>query len=187
MSDYQEYLQTEHWLRLAEETKRLAGYRCQVCNSPLDLCAHHRTYEHRGDELQSDLICLCRDCHERFHEKGKYEKVTEYDFSIASSPLAALPILPPPFAQPESTTRPACVITVKISPSGDLERDARRAKNAFYILTSKPGNDRFRFEIDGKIATYPNEIIDITEAQLERLAKLIGPDSWTIDPLVVQP
>jgi len=69
MSDYQEYLQTEHWKILAEETKRLAGYRCQVCNSNDDLHAHHRTYERRGDELQSDLICLCKKCHELFHRK----------------------------------------------------------------------------------------------------------------------
>jgi hypothetical protein len=83
MSDYQDYLQSLHWQRLAEETKRLAGYRCQVCNSADELCAHHRTYERRGDELQSDLICLCRDCHEKFHEKGKYERIIADDFSIS--------------------------------------------------------------------------------------------------------
>ena len=69
MSDYQDYLQSNHWKRLAEETKRLAGYRCQVCNAEDELHAHHRTYERKGDELQSDLICLCAYCHALFHSK----------------------------------------------------------------------------------------------------------------------
>jgi hypothetical protein len=66
---YDEYLQTDHWKRLAEETKRLAGYRCQVCNAEGELHAHHRTYERKGDELQSDLVCLCASCHRKFHNK----------------------------------------------------------------------------------------------------------------------
>ncbi len=48
-----------------------SGYKCQVCNSPHDLNAHHRTYENRGNELKhlDDLVCLCRRCHEIFHGK----------------------------------------------------------------------------------------------------------------------
>lgn len=66
---YEEYLQTEHWKIISEETKRLAGYRCQICNSPDHLNAHHRTYDRIGNELQSDLTCLCKDCHALFHDK----------------------------------------------------------------------------------------------------------------------
>ncbi len=29
---------------------------------------HHRNYERLGQELDSDLIALCRDCHARFHD-----------------------------------------------------------------------------------------------------------------------
>lgn len=70
--DYSEYLQSKHWKDLAEETRRLAGYRCQVCNSDQKLEVHHRTYERKGDEHQSDLVCLCHDCHERFHNKPRH-------------------------------------------------------------------------------------------------------------------
>lgn len=70
--EYKEYLQTDHWKKLAEETKRLAGYRCQVCNSQDNLNTHHRTYERKGDELQTDLVCLCKECHELFHRKVEY-------------------------------------------------------------------------------------------------------------------
>ncbi len=67
--EYSEYIKTDHWKKLAEETKRLAGYRCQVCNSDGELHAHHRTYERKGDELQSDLVCLCKGCHSLYHDK----------------------------------------------------------------------------------------------------------------------
>jgi len=67
--NYAEYLQTDYWQSVSSEVKKRAGYRCQVCNSPHDLIAHHRTYEHRGRELEflNDLICLCRRCHNIFH------------------------------------------------------------------------------------------------------------------------
>ena len=57
-AEYNDYLQTDYWKAVAVEVKKRAGYRCQVCNSQLDLCAHHRTYDHRGKELEhlDDLI-----------------------------------------------------------------------------------------------------------------------------------
>jgi hypothetical protein len=82
-AEYDDYLNTEHWQQLSEETKRLAGYRCQVCNSEGELHAHHRTYERKGDELQSDLICLCNECHNLFHSKDRIKKVLELNVSEA--------------------------------------------------------------------------------------------------------
>jgi 5-methylcytosine-specific restriction endonuclease McrA len=70
---YAEYLKTDYWKAVAEEVKRLAGYRCQVCNSPNFLAAHHRTYANRGKEMDNlgDLTCLCGSCHSLFHKAGK--------------------------------------------------------------------------------------------------------------------
>jgi len=70
---YNDYLKTDYWKRVAEAVKKRADYKCQLCNSQHDLCAHHRDYSHRGDELNylNDLICLCRRCHEIFHGKQK--------------------------------------------------------------------------------------------------------------------
>jgi hypothetical protein len=67
--EYQEYLQTPYWKKASDEVKRRAGYRCQVCNSDKALETHHRSYEHRGNEMEhlEDLICLCHECHDRFH------------------------------------------------------------------------------------------------------------------------
>jgi hypothetical protein len=66
---YKEYLQTPHWKHRREARVRAAGHRCQLCNSgSVSLNVHHRTYERLGEELDGDLIVLCRACHSTFHE-----------------------------------------------------------------------------------------------------------------------
>lgn len=64
---YAEYLKTDHWKQRAAYARRSAGFRCQLCNAGGELNVHHRTYERRGEEHYSDLIVLCRPCHEKFH------------------------------------------------------------------------------------------------------------------------
>lgn len=73
---YREYLKTEEWEVRRQAALRRADYRCQVCNAPRSarLNVHHRTYERRGIELESDLTVLCEDCHSLFHEHGKLAK-----------------------------------------------------------------------------------------------------------------
>ncbi|MDP9478588.1 MAG: hypothetical protein M3R38_23390 [Actinomycetota bacterium] len=61
-------MQTSHWKRLREDKLRAAGHRCQVCRSSGTLNVHHNTYDRRGEELDGDLIVLCRECHNLFHE-----------------------------------------------------------------------------------------------------------------------
>jgi 5-methylcytosine-specific restriction endonuclease McrA len=68
---YERYLQTQHWQDMAQACKRAAKGRCQVCNMPGLLEAHHRTYERRGYEDAADLIALCGECHSLFHKAGK--------------------------------------------------------------------------------------------------------------------
>ena len=72
---YQDYLQTPYWKEVSRAVKKRYSWRCGLCNSPLDLCAHHRTYEHRGKELDhlDDLICLCKRCHTIFHSVEREE------------------------------------------------------------------------------------------------------------------
>ena len=69
---YHRYLQSPEWQARRARHLRRASYRCQICyeaDTVLDL--HHRTYERRGDELNSDLLVLCRTCHERHHVGGE--------------------------------------------------------------------------------------------------------------------
>jgi len=89
---YDEYLKTDYWSQVTKAVKERAGWKCQVCNSPHDLQAHHRTYEHRGNELRflDDLIAMCRRCHGVFHGK------------IAIDPIAKLEA---PKRKPKQTKR----------------------------------------------------------------------------------
>jgi len=67
--DYFEYIQSPSWKRRADAAKKRAGYRCQVCNSPDRLEAHHRTYERLGHERPDDITVLCAKHHRQFHKE----------------------------------------------------------------------------------------------------------------------
>jgi len=68
--EYDRYMDSEAWREKAEEAKKRAGYRCQLCNKGNTvLHVHHRTYERLGEELPEDLIVLCAGCHSKFHDK----------------------------------------------------------------------------------------------------------------------
>jgi 5-methylcytosine-specific restriction endonuclease McrA len=70
-NSYGAYLQSSHWRK----------YRDRYVASGLPLCCtacgsskyqlHHVTYDCLGDERLSDVIPLCRECHERVHEHAK--------------------------------------------------------------------------------------------------------------------
>ena len=68
---YADFLRTTYWQGVAYTIKKRARYTCEICGSKEDLVAHHKTYEHHGDEIHhlDDLQCLCRSCHEKIHDK----------------------------------------------------------------------------------------------------------------------
>ena len=69
--DYSDFLQTPYWHAIRLKVMKKFGFACALCNSKDDLRVHHRTYEHHGYEHRywdTDLICLCNDCHSEFHE-----------------------------------------------------------------------------------------------------------------------
>lgn len=65
---YRDYLKTPEWSAKRADALRRSLYRCQTCAVGGELHVHHRTYARRGDELASDLVVLCADCHRIFHE-----------------------------------------------------------------------------------------------------------------------
>lgn len=70
MMPYPLYLATSHWREVREAALERARYRCQLCGRANDtLEVHHNTYERRGAELPSDVLTLCRRCHEDFHAR----------------------------------------------------------------------------------------------------------------------
>lgn len=72
--DYKDFLQTPYWDGIRNYKLKRAKYCCELCGGKGVLNVHHKTYEHHGlEHLRSvankDLIVLCKDCHEKFHDK----------------------------------------------------------------------------------------------------------------------
>lgn len=70
--NYYKYLRSVAWRRKKFEALQSARYKCQICKKDRiqgTLDVHHRSYEHLGHELPSDLIVLCRCCHALYHDK----------------------------------------------------------------------------------------------------------------------
>jgi len=70
-SEYQLYLQSDHWIALRNRKLLEAEYHCQVCYSDNLLEVHHRTYLRKGHEKLTDLTVLCHTCHSRFHKANR--------------------------------------------------------------------------------------------------------------------
>lgn len=68
---YQEFLRSAFWKNVSAAVRRRARFRCELCNSCQGIQVHHKTYENHGNEDKhlEDLICLCAECHGRFHDK----------------------------------------------------------------------------------------------------------------------
>jgi hypothetical protein len=101
------------------------------------------------------------------------------------------PILPPQvISAPEAGNAPPQLISILMRPSGNPERDRRRIKHIYGILISYPGSDRFSFRIfengKGYLLDFPNDTTRVCPDMLERLKRLIGEDSWRVEPLVYQ-
>jgi hypothetical protein len=71
--DYQDHLESPAWHERRKVELDRAGHRCQICNVSAEesvLDVHHRTYERVGREGPTDLVVLCRKCHDAFHKSG---------------------------------------------------------------------------------------------------------------------
>ena len=65
--NYYQYIQTQAWEEMRQKVFRRDGFKCVICNEAKDLNVHHITYENLGAEKVSDLVTLCRNCHEEIH------------------------------------------------------------------------------------------------------------------------
>lgn len=62
--DYQEYLASREWRMKRKEVIELQQGICERCASRPIENVHHLTYERIGQEFVSDLMGVCRPCHE---------------------------------------------------------------------------------------------------------------------------
>lgn len=103
---------------------------------------------------------------------------------------AARPIVSPISVEKRDESAPPRMITIHLRPSGDPERDRRRIKNVYFILHSKPGKDRFQFQIfeggKGHLIDFPNDTTHICAELLDRLKKLLGEEAWRVEDIQYQ-
>lgn len=64
MNFYEKYINSPEWKHKRLARLKLDKFRCRTCGSEEDLECHHVSYEYLGNEPLSDLITLCKICHE---------------------------------------------------------------------------------------------------------------------------
>lgn len=75
----QAYLKSPEWNTLRKSILRRDNYTCQGCgitNVPLEV--HHLHYRNFGMEKHSDLVAVCRECHQAIHDKYGYDYSDEF-------------------------------------------------------------------------------------------------------------
>lgn len=72
------YLKSIRWKTIKDYIREKFNYTCQKCGNAFaddlyQLHTHHLTYERLGNEnVDTDLILLCAECHHKTHSKNKY-------------------------------------------------------------------------------------------------------------------
>ena len=86
--DKNSYLYASGYQKARSERLKIDGYTCQMCGSTRELDVHHTSRQNNDDPNPlTDLVTLCRPCHERIEQtiKSKEFKEGEFDFTIISA------------------------------------------------------------------------------------------------------
>jgi 5-methylcytosine-specific restriction endonuclease McrA len=65
--DYAKYRKSYHWKIVRDRVLARCNGICEGCHGRTAANVHHLTYERLGNEDMGDLLALCRQCHESFH------------------------------------------------------------------------------------------------------------------------
>jgi 5-methylcytosine-specific restriction endonuclease McrA len=63
---YSAYLRSDRWKEKRARCLERAQFKCKKCGGKATQ-AHHLTYVRMGRERQSDLLAVCKVCHEEIH------------------------------------------------------------------------------------------------------------------------
>lgn len=70
--EYIEYLKSTDWHERRKELMEEANWVCSECGEKATQL-HHLSYENLGEEeLEIDVVPLCKDCHKEKHNKEDY-------------------------------------------------------------------------------------------------------------------
>lgn len=71
---YKKYIQSDAWRIRCEMFYRTHHKICAACGNDRTIHLHHMTYAHLGEEHDADLVPLCRNCHDEYHEQNGVQK-----------------------------------------------------------------------------------------------------------------
>jgi hypothetical protein len=74
-----------YWYQLKDQARIRGRGKCEYCGLREIRALHHRTYAREGQELMSDVMCVCWTCHRVIH--GRHNRST---FTVAPGSLADL-------------------------------------------------------------------------------------------------
>ncbi len=76
--EYREYLKSKHWAEVRAYYLNIYP-ECQLCSKKGILQIHHKTYKHKGNEIDypDDMLVVCKSCHKLIHTSKlkKYKKL----------------------------------------------------------------------------------------------------------------
>jgi len=72
-ANYEAYLVSDHWLTFSNKVRMKF---CYVCDGEHILQVHHLTYERLGKELPTDVITVCKGCHNQIHERVRNKQAS---------------------------------------------------------------------------------------------------------------
>ena len=79
--EYEKYLRSASWSEKRTARLRIDHGRCAICGSDQDLYVHHLTYRNIMEEdVQQDLVTLCRPCHAMLHRIKDQSKDDYLDY-----------------------------------------------------------------------------------------------------------
>jgi len=86
---------------------------------------------------------------------------------------------------PEKEAKGVKTVLIRLSSTGDKERDQRRLSQIFAVLTSLPGNDHFAFICQENSSTYrldfPNYRTSISDALIRELKGMAGEANISVE------
>ena len=62
---YAKYIRSDEWEFKRKQRIKKDGGKCKNCGRKFDLEVHHKNYNTLGNEDLSDLITLCKECHDK--------------------------------------------------------------------------------------------------------------------------
>lgn len=80
---YTNYITSPEWFSLRRKVFDKYGKYCRRCKSSRRLHVHHKTYERLGKEcIETDLVVLCKSCHDKYHKKNKHTSIETTDIFV---------------------------------------------------------------------------------------------------------